>query len=75
MIAKQQVVVIQKMYEGRGEEAKFNVKEEIITVVGNPVLIDKNRGRTEGGKLTFSMADDRIVVENKDGERSITVIK
>ncbi len=73
--AKQQVVVLKKMYEGRGEEARFDVREEIIVVVGNPVLIDKEKGKTEGGKLTFSMADDRIVVENKDRERSKTVIK
>ncbi len=75
MTANQQVVVLQKMYEGRGEEARFDVRDEIITVIGNPVLIDKERGKTEGGKLTFSMADDRIVIENKDRERSITVIK
>ncbi len=75
MTAKQQVVVLQNIYEGRGEEARFDVKEEVITMVGNPVLIDKERGKTEGGKLTFSIADDRIVIENKDRERSITVIK
>jgi lipopolysaccharide export system protein LptA len=75
MTAKQQVVVLQKSYEGRGKEARFDMGKEIITVVGNPVLIDKEKGKTEGGKLTFYMADDRIVIENKDGERSTTVIK
>jgi lipopolysaccharide export system protein LptA len=75
ILVQDKVVVVQKEYEGRGEEAEFDVKEEIITVVGNPVFIDKNKGRTEGGKLTFYMADGRIVVENKNRERSITVIK
>jgi lipopolysaccharide export system protein LptA len=75
IVVHDKVVVVQKSYEGRGDEARFDVKEEIITVVGNPVFIDKDKGRTEGGKLTFHMADGRIVVENKDRERSITVIK
>ena len=75
IVARNKVVVVQEAYSGQGDEAKFNVKEEIITVLGNPVLIDKDKGRTEGGKLTFYMADGRIVVENKDRERSVTVIK
>ncbi len=75
MVARTQVVILQKTYEGRGEEARFDVKEEIIQVTGNPVFIDKERGKTEGAKLTFYMADDRIVIENRDGERSTTVIK
>jgi lipopolysaccharide transport protein LptA len=75
IVALGRVVVVQKTYEGHGEEARFDVPKEIITIVGNPVLIDKNRGRTEGGKLTFYMADGRIVIENKDRERSITIIK
>ena len=43
--------------------------------MGNPVLIDKDRGITRGDKLTFCLADDRILVENKARERSATVIK
>ncbi|UCE41934.1 MAG: hypothetical protein JSV17_02845 [Candidatus Aminicenantes bacterium] len=75
IMASDEVVVVQKTYEGHGDEARFDVKEEIITVEGNPVLVDKDKGRTEGGKLTFYMADGRILVENKDRERSVTVIK
>jgi lipopolysaccharide transport protein LptA len=75
IIARGNVVVTQKSYEGHGDEARFDVQEEIITVVGNPVLIDKDKGKTEGGKLTFYISDGRIVVENKDRERSVTVIK
>ena len=75
IVARDKVVVKQKDYEGLGDEARFDVREEIITVVGNPVLIDKDKGRTEGGKLTFYMTDGRIVVENKDRERSVTIIK
>jgi lipopolysaccharide transport protein LptA len=75
IVARDKVVVKQKNYEGHGDEARFDVKEEIITVIGNPVLIDKDKGRTEGDKLTFYMTDGRIVVENKDSERSVTIIK
>ena len=75
IVARDKVVVKQKDYEGHGDEARFDVREEIITVVGNPVLIDKDKGRTEGGKLTFYMTDGRIVVENTDRERSVTIIK
>ena len=75
IVAHNKVVVVQKAYSGHGDEARFDTRDEIITVLGNPVLIDKDKGRTEGGKLTFYMADGRIVVENKDRERSVTVIK
>ena len=75
IVARGKVVVVQGAYSGQGDEARFDVGDEIITVLGNPVLIDKDKGRTEGGKLTFYMADGRIVVENKDRERSVTVIK
>lgn len=75
ILARGNVVVTQKTYEGHGEEARFDVQEEVITVSENPVLVDKDKGKTEGGKLTFYMADGRIEVENKDRERSITVIK
>ena len=75
IVARNKVVVVQEAYSGHGDEARFDVRDEIITVLGNPVLIDKDKGRTEGGKLTFYMADGRIVVENKDRERSVTVIK
>jgi lipopolysaccharide transport protein LptA len=75
IIARDDVIVVQKTYEGHGKEANFDVGKEMITVTGNPVLFDKDKGKTEGGKLTFYMADGRIVVENKDRERSTTVIK
>lgn len=73
--AQKEVVMVQGSYEGRGEEARYDLKQEILTMVGNPVLIDKDKGKIEGSKLTFYMADDRIVIENKDSKRSETVIK
>jgi lipopolysaccharide transport protein LptA len=61
--------------QGQGQEAVYNIAQEVVVLSGKPVLIDKTRGKVEGHKLTFHLADDRIIVENKDRERSETVIK
>lgn len=73
--AEGSVVISMGVYEGRGENAVYSFDNEEIVLTGNPVLIEENRGRTEGDKLTFSMANDRIIVENRGDERSVTVIK
>ena len=75
IVAREKVIILQSMGEGRGEEAIYNPEEESLELLGNPVFIDKDKGTTEGDKLTFYMADGRILVENKDRERSVTVIK
>jgi lipopolysaccharide export system protein LptA len=75
IVARTKVVIVQEMGEARGEEAVYDPENESLILLGSPVLIDKDGGRTEGHKLTFHMADDRILVENKDRERSVTVIK
>lgn len=73
--AKGKVSIVQNLREGRGEEARYNLEKETIVLLGNPVLIDKDKGVVRGDKLTFHMADGRIVVENEDRERSVTIIK
>jgi lipopolysaccharide export system protein LptA len=75
ILAEGKVIIAQQLSEGRGEEAHFDMENETIVLLGNPVLINKDRGRTEGDKLTFFLADDRILVENQGKERSFTVIK
>lgn len=75
IVAQENVVIEQNLREGRGEEASYDVDEEIIVLSGNPVLIEKDKGITRGDKLTFYIADGRIAIENKDRERSETVIK
>jgi lipopolysaccharide transport protein LptA len=75
IIAQGNVIIEQNFREGRGNEASYDVDEEIIVLLGNPVLIEKDKGLTRGDKLTFYIADDRIAVENKERERSVTVIK
>ncbi len=69
------VIIAQQRSEGRGKEAQFDLDDEKIVLLGNPVLIDKDRGKIEGDKLTFFLADDKIIVENQGQERSLSVIK
>ena len=73
--ASEDVVVRQEQYEGQGQRAVFDMEKRTIVLTGNPVLITEDQGRTEGTKLTFFIADGRIVVENRGRERSVTVIK
>ena len=37
-----------------------------MVLTGNPVLVDKEKGVTEGDKLTFHLGDGRILIENKE---------
>ncbi|MBN1272615.1 MAG: LPS export ABC transporter periplasmic protein LptC [Candidatus Aminicenantes bacterium] len=69
------VVISQSGYEGRGGKAVYSFAEEKIVLTENPILIEKNRGSSRGDKLTFYIADGKIAVENKDRERSTTIIK
>ncbi len=75
LMARGQVSIKQGSYEARGQEAVFDLVKQTIELMGQPVLIDKQKGRVQGDKLTFYMADDKIVVENEGRERSETVIK
>jgi len=75
IVGRKKVVVTQNLGEAFGEEAIFDPEKESLVLLGNPVFIDKDKGRTEGDKLTFYMADGRILVENQERERSVTVIK
>ncbi len=73
--ARDSVTVKTGVYEARGEEAVYTLEDEKMVLTGNPVLIEENGGRTNGDKLTFIMTDDRIIVENRGDQRSVTVIK
>ena len=74
-VARGQVTTHQNSVEGRGEEAIYDPKEETIVLSGNPLFVDKDMGITRADKLTFQLADDRILVENKGQKRSVTTIK
>jgi lipopolysaccharide transport protein LptA len=69
------VTFAEKLREGKGEKARYDLDEETIVLTGNPTIIDKEKGVIKGEKLTFRLGEGRIQVENKDRERSTTVIK
>ncbi len=73
--AEGQVVVSLDRYEGRGGQAAYDPAAESLVLTGAPVLVEKGRGETKGDKLTFRLADDKILIENKGQGRSITDIK
>lgn len=73
--AKGKVSLTSGPREGKGGAALYNLDLETIVLTDNPSLIDKEKGVVEGDKLTFHLGDGRILVENKDRERSVTVIK
>lgn len=69
------VVVSKGRYVGRGEAALYEAATGRITLTGKPVLTDAEGGSIRGDKLTFDLADDKILVENEGQGRSTTVIK
>ncbi len=75
LTAKGKILIVQGTKEGRGEEAVYDFEAETVVLTGHPVLIEKDKGATEGDKLTFNLADDKILIENIEKDRSATVIK
>ncbi len=73
--ARGRVMITEGTRQGKGAEALYDLDKETIVLIGNPSLIDKERGTVEGDKLTFHLGDGRILVENKDRERPVTFIK
>ena len=75
IVAKRKVIIDQNGRRGRGQEGIYSFEKDTFVLLGNPVLTDKNKGQIRGGKLTFYIGDGRIVVENRERERSVTDIK
>jgi lipopolysaccharide export system protein LptA len=69
------VVVTKGDYTGRAEAAAYDAAAGRITLTGHPVLTDREGGSARGDRLTFDLADDKILVENEGSGRSTTVIK
>lgn len=69
------VVVSKGDYEGRAEAASYDPRTGRLVLTGSPVLSDGKGGSARGDKLTFDLADDKILVENEGPGRSATVIR
>ncbi|GEM_PF-763150 len=73
---QERVTVTQGANTARGDRAVYDLSEDVIVLTGNTVLEDLAKGVIhKDGKLTFHPSDGRILIENKDAERSTTIIK
>jgi lipopolysaccharide transport protein LptA len=54
-----------------GTTGFYDVRQDTITLTGQPVLREKDKGEIRGDKLTFNLSDGRIRVQ----DRSMTTIK
>ena len=75
LIARTAVVVSKGRFEGRAEAASYLADRERITLTGGPVLTDGKGGSARGVKLTFDLADDKILIENEGPGRATTVVR
>jgi lipopolysaccharide transport protein LptA len=75
MRATKKVTIIQGSKEAVGEIADYDVDQDTMILTGRPVLTEKDKGTVKGDKLTFRLGDGTILVENRDQERSVSVIK
>jgi len=73
--AKMAVAVSKGSYQGRSEAASYQAASRRITLTGKPVLTDGKGGSARGAKLTFDLADDKILIENEGKGRATTVVR
>jgi lipopolysaccharide transport protein LptA len=69
------VTIVMNEKEGTGEIAEYDVEKDTITLTGRPELKEKDKGTVKGDKLTFYLTDGKILVETRDQERPVSVIK
>jgi lipopolysaccharide export system protein LptA len=60
---------------GRSEAAAYQAAADQLTLTGSPSLTDGKGGSARGAKLTFDLADDKILLENEGPGRSTTIIR
>ena len=73
--ARTDVVLSYGRFEGRAGAASFEAAADRIVLTGRPVLTDREGGLARGDKLTFDLADDKILVENEGTGRSTTIVR
>ena len=69
------VAVSKGRYEGRAAAASYLPAAGRITLTGKPVLTDGKGGSARGDRLTFDLADDKILIENEGTGRATTVVR
>lgn len=73
--ARTDVVLSKGRYEGRGAAAAYEAASDRLVLTGKPVLTDGKGTAARGDKLTFDLADDKILLENEGQGRTTTVVK
>jgi len=73
--AQGEVSVMKDSVVARAERGFYEWEKDVFILEGKPVLEDPEQGTIRGDKLTFNLAEGRIVVENQGRERSISIIK
>lgn len=69
------VTVVKDLIVARSQSGLYEWEKDIFILEGKPVLEDPEKGNIRGDKLTFNLAEGRILVENQGRERSISIIK
>lgn len=73
IVATEHVVLQQKERRAQGERLVYTAANGTYVMTGgSPVLSDPVNGTVRGDSLTFYSRDDRVVVEGKDGSRTVT---
>jgi lipopolysaccharide export system protein LptA len=68
------VTVRQEDRRGTSERAEYTAAEgKFVLSGGNPTVYDSTGDTTSGRQLTFFFADDRIVVDSKEGTRTVSL--
>ncbi|MCX7973973.1 MAG: LPS export ABC transporter periplasmic protein LptC [Candidatus Aminicenantes bacterium] len=72
---KGEVNVVKGMTKASAQRGYYDWEKDVLILEGRPVLEDPEKGVIRGDKLTFNLAEGRILVENQGRERSISIIK
>jgi LPS export ABC transporter protein LptC len=65
-IARGKVIIRQGPRECKGEKADYFLDQRKFVLVGNPAEVnDPQKGRSYASQLTYFIADDRILLENR----------
>jgi lipopolysaccharide export system protein LptA len=67
------VIVEQVDRRGTADRGVYTAAEQkFVLSGGNPTLYDATEGTTTGRELTFNIADDTIIVDSGNGQRTLT---
>jgi lipopolysaccharide export system protein LptA len=74
LMASGHVLAYWKGYKGKSQTAHYETDKNILIMSGLPELSTPEGDHLEADKLTLQLADDRILIENQNRERSLTIL-